>query len=75
MERERFEIKSFRNVRDGVVYITVLDKFYHHYTKETMRYIRREWVLPVSGCGDADYQVVDEKGWKDILAQRIGGRK
>ena len=77
MERESFEIANAysHNAKDSVEYITVLDKFYHHYTKETMRYIRIEFVLPVSMRADAHYTIVDEKEWKGILARRIGGRK
>lgn len=76
MERESFEIKSFGGSSDGhFVYVTVVDKFYHHYTKETMRYIRMETVGSVTGVAMAQYKMVNEAGWKSILASRVGGRK
>ena len=71
MERESFEIKRMGNFE----YITVLDKFYHHYTRETIRYIRIENILSITGAANVTYKAVDENEWKDILAKRVGGRK
>lgn len=41
-------------------FITVLDEFKHHYTGETVRYIRVEWAGFVTGASVVEYQTVNE---------------
>ena len=57
------------------VFIRVLDLFTHRYTGETMRRIRIESIKPYSVDGVAEYRVVNESEFEELLKRRrsIGG--
>ena len=62
-----FEIAS----RNGdPMFIRVLDVFVHRYTKETMRHIRIESIKSNSVAGTAEYRVVNEVEFEELLKRR-----
>lgn len=55
---------------DGTpVYVRVLDTFEHHYTKETMRRVRIDYV--VDGKAYVEYQLLDEVDFNGLLDLRM----
>lgn len=52
-------------------FITVLDEFKHHYTGETMRYIRVERSGYVTGSSVVEYQTVNEIQFNILWAKCI----
>ena len=62
-----FEIK---NHNGDPMFVRVLDVFVHRYTKETMRHIRIESIRPNSVAGTAEYRVVNETEFEELLKRR-----
>lgn len=62
---EHFEVKR----PDGVVgFITILEEFKHHYTGETIRVIRLEYVLPETGDAVIDGPLyITQKEYDELL--------
>lgn len=57
--------------KDGnPAYVTVCSVFIHHFTKETMRCIRTETFGEVTGYGFADYEIVNEWEFEELLKRR-----
>lgn len=50
--------------------VKVFDIFVHHYTRETMRYLRIESLKPYSVHGTAEYIVVNEEEFEELLKRR-----
>lgn len=56
-------------------FITVLDTFKHHYTGDTMRYIRIETRGAVGAGGSlVVYETVDEERWNQLRKRRVKER-
>lgn len=51
-------------------YITVCSVFTHHFTGETMRCIRRETFGEVTGHGFADWEIVNQWQFEELLKRR-----
>lgn len=63
----QFEVE-FPGVK-GTYFVKVLDVFQHHFTGETMRHIRTEYVDEYGAC--AEYDVMNEAEYKNLLSHRI----
>ena len=59
----------FRDMPKVPVYVTILDKFVHHYSNEMMYYIRLETV-GCFGSGMVDYKTIKESELLDMLKTR-----
>lgn len=52
-------------------YVKVLDEFQHHFTGETMRYLRLETYGQIFGHGFAEYMVANEQQFEDLCRMRV----
>lgn len=64
----QFEIKKDNGDR---AFVRVLDTFEHYYTRESMRNIRIESLSEYGVDGVAEYKVVNEEAFRELLERRI----
>lgn len=65
--KEQFEVTG--PFPGGWGFITILDVFIHHFTKEPMFYIRIEAVD--EGCAYVEYKVLDQSQFNELLMNEV----
>lgn len=55
----------------GRDYLEVVNTHRHHYTGEIMRYIRRDWVDPLTKESVTTYEYYNETEWEELVSKRI----